>query len=315
MTFRVYDLWLWLWMGCTQTNEVEREYAVVHAEWSDLHQTYQQAVSLYDEKQYPQALAQFRSPHSQYPNSRAVLEGVLLSELHHEEEREVGYARIQEYMLAHPGDVEFRLIQAKFHLQMGEVEKAQADLQLLLFNQSVHPWVLAQDPLLRHYQSKINIDKLPFELIRLLEVDVPTVAVVDDAIDLRISFLHLSSCRPHIPPFEVGLNVQSKKLTAYQETIDGTVVKTTFVQSLTNRSAAKSQSTLVQIHCGLASLDVTIPSVDVIQLTAQPTSPQRSILAFPDLTAVQSADTGVPWTLYINHVEAKKGLWDPPVDG
>ena len=315
MSKRVRVLWIWLWIGCTQIDEDARQQMTVHSEWATLHQAYKQAVSVYDDGQYSEAVKQFRKLHSRYPNSRAILEGVLLSELQDPEGRKAGYTRIQEYVRSHPGDVEFRLIQAKFHLQMGEIKKGRDDLELLLFNQSVHPWVLAQDPFLLHHKDNIDSHKLPFELIQMLEIDVPAVAIVDDAMDIRMSFLHLSSCRPYIPPFEIGLDVEPKKLNVYQETVDDIVVKTTFVQSVINRSVSKNQPTAIQIHCGSVRSVVTFPSVDVIDLTGGVASPQRTTLAFPDPTELDSADAGVPWTLYINHVEAQKGLWQPDVDG
>ena len=199
---------IWLWMACTQTDDVVQQQLDVHTQWSTLRELYQQGSSLYREGQYSKAVEQFRDLHTLYPNSRSVLEGLLLSELHDPENFQVGYARIQSYMGSHPGDVEFRLIQSKFHLQTGEVEKGRDDLELLLFNQSVHPWVLAQDPFLRHHQNDIALDKLTFELLRLLQIDMPTTAIVDDVVDIRISFLHLSTCHPHIPPFKIGLDVQ-----------------------------------------------------------------------------------------------------------
>ena len=307
------SLFGFLWIGCSQTDEVVQQQMLLHAQWSTLREEFQQASSLYTQESYPQAVEQFRSLHTRYPNSRAVLEGLLLAELHHKESLSVGYTRIQQYMLAHPGDVDFRLIQAKFHLQMDEVAKAKDDLELLLFNQSIHPWTLAQDPFLRHYQSKINLDKLSFELIRLLEVDVPTSTVVEDVIDIRVSFLHLSSCHPNIPPFEIGLDVQTKKLIVYQETIDTLVSKTTFVQSIITQSVGSSPSTTVQIQCDSEMVAFTLPSVSVISLHSDNPTTQLSTLTFPNLTQLEPAEQGVPWTVYINHVEAQKGFWNPSV--
>ena len=137
------------------------------------------------------------------------------------------------------------------------------------------------------------------------------MSIVQDVIDVRVSFLHLSDCRPHIPPFEIGLDLQPKRLTVYQETIDETVVKTTFVQSIINRSAATSPPATMNIQCGVSSLDVTLPSIEVIELPAAAISPKQSRLGFPDLSEIEAVDKGVPWTLYINHVESKKGLWNP----
>lgn len=308
----MHSLFYWLWMGCTQLDDVVQQHQEVHVQLLTLREAYQKASSLYDEGLYPKAVQQFRELQLQYPNSRAVLEGLLLSELHDEESHKAGYTRIQEYMSSHPGDVDFRLIQAKFHLKMGDFTKARDDLEILLFNQSIHPWVLAQDPFLRHHRDGIDSEKLPFGLIRLLEIELPTAAVVGDAIDIRVSFLHLSSCRPHIPPFDIGLDVVPKKLNVYQETVDSTVVKTTFVQSLINSSAAKSQPTAIQIRCGSASMDVTLPSVDVIDLISTPSTPKQSTLVFPDIESLEQGDSGIPWTVYLNHVEAKRGLWEPP---
>ena len=304
---------VWLWLACTQMDDVVQQQLDVHTELATLRELYQKASSLYTDGQYSKAVEQFRALHILYPHSRSVLEGLLLSELHDPENVQVGYARIQSYTESHPGDVDFRLIQSKFHLQTGAVEKGRADLDLLLFNQAIHPWILAQDSFLRQYQDVLNIDKLPFTLIRVIEVDAPTVSIVNDTIDVRVSFLHLSNCKPYIPPFEIGLDLQPKRLTVYQKTVDETVVNTTFVQSITNRSAATSEPVIMNIQCGAHSVDVTLPGIEVIELPAAPISPKQSRLQFPDLSAIKTVDTGVPWTLYINHVESKKGFWNPSI--
>ena len=285
----------------------------MHLQWSTLRSDYQKANALYKDRNFAEAVLEFRSLHSQYPKSRAVLEGLLMSELQSEEDLSTGYIRIQKYVQAHPGDMEFRLLQAKFHLNQGAFEQGRADLELLLFNQAFHPWELAQDPFLRPFKSQIALEKIPFDLMHLLELEWPTASVVGDTNELRFSILHLSSCSPYAPSVEIDLTLESKRLSVYQETIDSFVTKTTFVQSFTNLSPANGVSGQLDVYCDTTRFSVQLPTVTVIDLDRTPLQKKPSRIAFPDVTELAEVEDGIPWTLYVNHVESDKGLWNPNI--
>ena len=177
-----------LFVACSFSTEVEQEAIGSHSQWSELRKEYQKAISLYHAKDYTAAVIDFRSLHSQYPHSRAVLEGLLMAELYSEQYVQDGYIRIQEYVQRHPGDMDFRLLQVKFHLHENELEQAHSDLELLLFNQTFHPWVLAQDPFLQAFKNEINLEHIPFDLIRLLDVGWPDSAIVGDTVEFVCLF-------------------------------------------------------------------------------------------------------------------------------
>ena len=305
---------LWVigfWMGCSFGSEVGRDTIQMHSRWSTLRSDYQQAIALYKGRNFAESVVEFRSLHSQYPESRAVLEGLLMSELQSEEDLPTGYTRIQKYVQAHPGDMAFRLIQSKFHLKQGAFEQGRADLELLLFNQAFHPWELAQDSFLQQFKSHLDLEKIPFDLMHLLELEWPTAAVVGDTNELRLSILHLSSCNPYVPAVEIDLTLDSKRLSVYRETVDSFVTKTTFVQSFTNLSSANDVSGQLDIVCDTTRFSVQLPTITVIDLDRTSLQEKPSSITFPNVTELVDVEDGIPWTLYVNHVEAGKGFWNP----
>ena len=193
---------------------------------------------------------------------------------------------------------------AGFHLLVGEFEKARSDLELILFNQTLHPWELAQDKFLRAFKASIDLEQIPFDLIRLLEVDWPASAIVGDTVELRLSVLHLASCSPHIPAFEINLKLEPKRLSVYQETVDPVVTKTTFVQSFLIY-LCKGCINWLKIFCDTSNLSVNLPSVTVIDLNKSTAVEKRSVVTFPNVRELSSAGDWDTWTLHQSCARSK----------
>ena len=89
------------------------------------------------------------------------------------------------------------------------------------------------------------------------------------------------------------------------------MTKTTFVQTFSNLAGATDVFTSLDVHCDKAHLPVNLPSVTVIDLNNTTDQEHQSMIAFPNVRELSSVGNGIPWTLYVNHVEDKRGLWNP----
>lgn len=257
------------------------------------------------------AIQILRNLHQENPNSRAILESLLLAELQSNPiDRSEGYQRVQAYMSRHKGDVAIRLVQAKYHLSHGQIESAKSDIQVLLFNQAFHPWVLAQDIFLLQYQDDLK-EILPFSRMQVLKMELPQRLLVGETVDFRVELLHLKTCTPSMPSVPLSVSLEPNKLQLYQEIVDDIVSKMTVVLSLTPNSEGLQTSLPIRFHCGKASVGMELSSFSVISLDQQNFVTGGS-LSFPSLATLQTqtATTGVPWQQYQNGIPIAEGYWD-----
>jgi len=301
-------MFLFLFLSCVQS-ELSKESERFYNQLGSLHEQYSEAVLLYEQKEYDRATTIFRSLHLQYPLSRAVLEGLLLAEFESSTEFSVGYDRVKRYLAVNPGDADFRLLQAKYHLKSNNPTLANEDLEVLLFNQSMHPWILAQDPILKGYQGDIDNEQLPFDLITVVQFEVPKVVVMGDPFEMRLSVLHLKDCSVSVPAVQISLNLEPTHLRLYEESVDDIVQNTTLVQGFQSLSPVQSSPTSMEIQCGNAKAKVVLPAIESVALSPVDGTGITSSVEFPDVRLLPKQDSGVPWSLYVNNFEEQTGFW------
>lgn len=301
-------MFLFLFLSCVQS-ELSKESERFHNELGKLHKQYLEAVLLYEQRQYDRSVSIFRSLHTQYPMSRAILEGVLLSEFESSTEFTVGYDRVKRYLAKKPGDADFRLLQVKYHLKSKNPVLANEDIELLLFNQSIHPWKLAQDPILTEYQSDIDNKQLPFDLITVVQFEAPKVVIMGDPFEMRLSVLHLNDCAVSVPAVSIDLHLEPTHLRLYEESVDDIVQKTTLVQGFQSLSATQSSSASMEVQCGNAKVNVVLPAIESVALKEVQGAVTTSSVEFPNVRLLPKQDSGIPWSLYVNNIEVQAGFW------
>lgn len=299
---------VWLFVCCFQSETV-KEAQQIHHDLAALHKQYLEGIRLYTSKEYTRSIDSFQELHTQYPNSRAVLEGLLLAELESSSQFDIGYDRVKRYLERNPGDSAFRLLQAKYHLKSNKPSLANDDLEVLLFNQSIHPWQLAQDTFVRAYRQDLNNEKIPFDLIIVTQFEVPQVVVVGDPFEIRLSVLHLDTCAVQVSKATVGLNLEPVHLRVYEEDVDDIVQKTTLVQGFQSLAPAHSTLASMVVQCGEAEIEVALPAIQSIALQSVEKRNVTSIIEFPDVRLLPKKDDGVPWSLYTNNIEVYNGFW------
>ncbi len=309
MSFRVlFCLWgCWVsvvacTVGCTQQDQ---ELTAL----SELYVEHQRAQQLLKDGQVAAAVHALRRVNQRFPKSRAVLESLLMAEMKGDGTiQQVGYQRIQAYIASHPGDAQLRLVQTKYHLLMGLPSKANADLQILLFNKTFHPWVLAQDTDLQQHKEQLEQSKLPFGLIQPLSATMSPSLIIGDRGEIVVEALHLSDCELTFQTTNLQVALTPKRVTVYTDVVDEVVSKTKLVLQYDAVSAGTQSNLLTNVVCGTEVLTVSMPTFEVFSLNSTKDATGISIknIEIPGLATLETRGS-IPWRIYQNQVLVHQG--------
>lgn len=301
---------VWCLLFCCQNeNVIPQEIEEAHHEWSRMKEDYDAATAFFREQRYQESINVLEPLHQQHPESKAILELLLLAELNDPESFQRGYQRIQSYMRRHPGDSDFRLLQTKFFLQAGEIQQANDSLAVLLFNRSFHPWVLAQDSVLRRYKDELSPAGLSFELVQAVGFDIPEKVLVGDVMDVRIDILHLKDCEPTVLPFEIQSKFRIERLALYHEDIDDVVQKTSMVLTLKALLASISGPIDMEVECESHKARLHFSGITIIDVGNADQRTELTTLTIPRWSDLEKMTGTTPWVLYVNNVPIRTGFW------
>ncbi len=279
-------------------------------ELSKLYEGYQLAEQFLEKGELGKAVQKLREVNQRYPTSRAVLESLVMAEMKSESTtQQVGYQRIQSYIAKHPGDGQLRLAQAKYHLTRGFPSKANADLQILLFNKVFHPWVLAQDRDLQRHKHVLEESKLPFELIQPLSATISPRLIQGDRGEIVMETLHLSTCDLTVRTTNLQVDLHPKRIAVYREIVDDVVTKSKLVLHYDTASPGTQSNLSTQVECGDASLTVQLPPFEVLNLKSIDADPAEASFTNIEVPSIEQLQRGspIPWRMYQNQILLYQG--------
>lgn len=298
----------WLFVLSCSNSEFEVEHKVF-AEYSAL------KTHTVDEEYYNSLLLM----HQQYPESRALLEELLLFELEGSPDVfQRGFSRVQQYLNRHPGDGIFRIHYVKFLLTRGHELEALDELRLVLHNGVVHPWALAQDDFFQQDKYLPIVDKvIPVQGMQILNVNMPNAILVGQTALWELEVMHLSTCSLHLPAQYSQNNVSLVKLHRSTTTIDDVVQKSQLQLTWKGKLTGKLIPWNLQVKCGKHSIEYSIPSLTVVDVDIQEGAQKSSntpMFWFPTYEKQHPSRTsdGVPLIEYLNEFRTKTEIVEIP---
>lgn len=288
---------LWWLLACSGT-EFERE--------QDLFRSYQQLDSISDPNERMHALLRL---HMQFPDSRAILEELLLLELKGTPEQvEMGFQRLKTHLQRHPGDGIFRIHLAKYYLTLGRIPEAQQEIQLSLHNKVMHPWQLAQDDFFLDPEYRDDLESLlPLNGIQVLNLTSPERVFVSQNAIWEIEAMHHASCSLSIPNQSKQSLLRIHQLQKISNRVDDWVHNTTIQIIWKAESAGIMDVGQVNLKCGGYSWTHPISRVDVVseELKSEQSNEMYPMFWYPeDVSTTDSGPIGV--REYFNDFQTQK---------
>ncbi len=240
----------------------EKEY------FSEEQQNYQQylaAKNSLQEQNYSIASEQFEKLWKR-TNSRAILEN-LVEVYRLNGEYEKGFALVSSHLKNHPGDFELRLMKAKLLLGMERWEEAKGELQIILFNKKMSVWELIQDPDLKIYKHKPELEEvLGFSTIQIRQLHQPDGGLTGDVLLLDLQINHLRGCELLLEEVPKTEYLKIQKIRIDSRNIDLWVKQTQLQINWRAMQEGVIPSFEIPVRCDDDSLLLSIKSMTIEEL-------------------------------------------------
>ena len=285
-------------------------------EEQELYQTFQRATKTLAQGNREDAVALLHSLHLKYPDSRAVLEQLLSVYVDGSmDDLDVGLTLVDSFVLKHPGDSEIRIQRARLLLGLSRFDEAIKELQVVLFNRKIHPWILARDGTLRKFQEELAVLQLPFEGIVPIDVAIPTSVLLGDTGVIEIEALHSRQCGLEIEAFMFPFRVELTRLQVHTDMVDDVVQKTAIQLHVHWLEKGLVSSLVAQLKCGEDRIHLTQNTLEVLSVDSGPSAVDEPSISFTaqgrgtvvviptvDVLKQDPQKIGVPWKSYVNGI-------------